>query len=167
MRRRLRARQWWRGAGVGGGVGVGVFVLLVLGAALAPGAGWRPLFLLLAGGGIGVSGVLAVRAAARWRRPDAVARFVGERVPGIGDNLWSSIELERELPKLDADPLLSPALVRAHRARVAATLRTIDARVARAHRPAGQRLAARPGGGRARRFCGSRGRRACATAWRR
>ena len=128
MRRRLRAAQRWRAVGVGGGVGVGVLLLLVLGAALAPGAGWRPLALLLGGGGLGVAGVLGVRAAARWRRADAVARFVGERVPGVGDDLWSAIELERELPKLEADPLLSPALVRAHRERVAATLRTIDPR---------------------------------------
>ncbi|HEX6837289.1 MAG TPA: hypothetical protein VF334_11985, partial [Polyangia bacterium] len=128
VRRRLRAAQWWRAVGVGGGVGVGVFVLLVCGAALAPGAGWRPLALLLGGGGLGVAGVLAVRAASRWRRDDAVARLVGERVPGIGDDLWSAIELERELPRLEANPLLSPALVRAHRERVADKLRAIDPR---------------------------------------
>ncbi|HEX9102903.1 MAG TPA: DUF4175 family protein [Polyangia bacterium] len=128
MRRRLRAGQRWHALGIGGGAAVGVFLLILCGAALAPGAGWRPLALLFTGGGVGVGGVLAVRAAARWRRADAVARFVGERVPGIGDDLWSAIELERELPKLEADPLLSPALVRAHRERVAGKLRAIDPR---------------------------------------
>jgi len=77
VRRRLRAGQRWRGVGVGGGLGLGALALLLCGAALAPGAGWRPLALLLAGGGLGVAGVLGVRAAARWRRDDAVARFVG------------------------------------------------------------------------------------------
>ena len=128
VRRRLRAGQRWRGVGVGGGLGLGALALLLCGAALAPGAGWRPLALLLAGGGLGVAGVLGVRAAARWRRDDAVARFVGERAPEIGDDLWSAIELERELPKLEANPLLSPALVRAHRERVAGKLRGFDAR---------------------------------------
>ncbi len=128
VRRRLRAEQRWRGAGVGGGIALGLFTLLSCGAALLPGAGWRPLALLLAGGGIGVAGVLTIRAAARWRRDDAVARHLGEQVPGLGDDLWSAIELERELPRLDAEPLLSPALVRAHRERVAEQLRTLEPR---------------------------------------
>jgi hypothetical protein len=95
VRRRLRADQRWRGVGRGGGIAVGVLTVLLCGAALAPGAGWRPLALLLCGGGLGVAGVLAVKAAARWRRDDAVARLVGERVPGIGDDLWSALELDR------------------------------------------------------------------------
>ncbi len=128
VRRRLRAAQAWRGLGVGGGIGVGVLVVMLAGAALVPGAGWRPLALLLLGGGLGAAGVMTVRAATRWRRDDAVARFVGERAPGVGDDLWSAIELERELPKLDADPLLAPSLVRAHRERVAERLRAFDPR---------------------------------------
>ncbi|MGZ3439902.1 MAG: hypothetical protein ACXVDD_10305, partial [Polyangia bacterium] len=93
VRRRIRLGQRWRAVGVGGGIGLGGLLLLLCGAALVPGAAWRPLALLLGGGGLGVAGVLAVRAAARWRRDDAVARFVGERVPGVGDDLWSAIEL--------------------------------------------------------------------------
>ncbi|HEY2747075.1 MAG TPA: DUF4175 family protein [Polyangia bacterium] len=128
VRRRLRAAQAWRGIGVGGGIGAGVLFVMLAGAALVPGAGWRPLALLLGGGGLGAAGVFAVRAAARWRRDDAVARFVGGRAPGVGDDLWSAIELERELPKLEANPLLSPSLVRAHRERVAERLRTVEPR---------------------------------------
>ena len=128
VRQRLRVEQRWRGIGTGGGVALGTLTLLILGAALLPGAAWRPLALLLTGGGIGVAGVLTVRASARWRRDDAVARFIGERVPGVGDDLWSAIELERELPKLEANPLLSPELVRAHRERVAERVRAIDPR---------------------------------------
>src|SRR5207253_9445718 len=98
----------------------------LIGAALLPGAAWRPLALLLGGGGLGVATVLGWRAAGLWRRDDAVARRVGERVAGIGDDLWSAVELGRELPKLDAEPLLSPELVRAHRQNVAERLRAID-----------------------------------------
>ncbi|HWE28137.1 MAG TPA: hypothetical protein VHB97_09055, partial [Polyangia bacterium] len=76
VRRRLRAAQRWRGIGFGGGIGVGAFGVVLCGAALAPGAGWRPLALLLGGGGLGVAAVLAIGAAARWRRDDAVARLV-------------------------------------------------------------------------------------------
>jgi hypothetical protein len=126
VRRRLRLGQLWRGVGRGGGIALGSLVVLICGAALVPMAAWRPLLLLLSGGGLGVGGVLAVRAGARWRRPEAVARHVGAEVPGIGDELWSAIELERELPKLDADPLLSPELVRAHRQRVAERVRGLD-----------------------------------------
>ncbi|MCA1664763.1 MAG: hypothetical protein LC659_10915 [Myxococcales bacterium] len=128
MRRRLRLEQRWRGVGIGGGIALALLTLLLCGAALLPGAAWRPLALLLTGGGVGVAGVIAVRAAKRWRRDDAVARFIGERVPGVGDDLWSAIELERELPKLESNPLLSPELVRAHRQRVAERVRAIDPR---------------------------------------
>ena len=128
VRRRLRAEQRWRGVGVGGGIGVGSFTILLIGAALFAGVGWRSLALLLGGGGLGIASVLAIRAGARWRRDDAVARHLGEKVPGIGDDLWSAVELERELPMLEANPLLSPTLVRAHRQRVAERLRAIDPR---------------------------------------
>jgi len=134
VRRRLRRAQLWVGLGMGGGIGLGVLVVLLVAAALLPSAGVRPLALLLAGAGVGSAGVLAIRAAARWRRDDSVARLVGERMPsldggsGVGDDLWSAIELERELPRLEANPLLSPALVRAHRERVAERLRAVDPR---------------------------------------
>ncbi|MCU1280418.1 MAG: hypothetical protein JWM53_3964, partial [bacterium] len=58
VRRRLRAEQRWRALGVGGGIALGIFELLLCGAALVPGAAWRPLALLLCGGGLGVAGVL-------------------------------------------------------------------------------------------------------------
>lgn len=128
VRRRLRLAQLWRAVGQGGGVALGTLVLLLVGAGLWPLAAWRPLLLLVSGAGLGVGGVLAVRAAARWRKPEAVARHVGDEVPGVGDDLWSAVELERDLPRLDADPLLSPALVRAHRARVAERVRGLDPR---------------------------------------
>ncbi|MDB4965470.1 MAG: hypothetical protein JWN44_1159 [Myxococcales bacterium] len=101
-------------------------VILLAGAAILPGAAWRPLCLLLAGGGLGVAAVLGWRAAGRWRRDDAVARLVGDRVVGVGDDLWSAVELGRELPKLDANPLLSPELVRAHRQNVADRLLAVN-----------------------------------------
>jgi uncharacterized protein DUF4175/signal transduction histidine kinase-like protein len=126
VRRRLRRAQLWRGVGVGGGFAGGALALLLVGAALVPGTAWRPLALLFGGGGLGAGIVFAVKAAARWRRDESVARLVGERVPGIGDELWSAVELTRELPRLDAEPLLSPTLVRAHQARVAERLRAID-----------------------------------------
>ena len=128
VRRRLRLAQLWRGVGNGGGIGVAGLLLLVVAAALVPAAVWRPLTLLLGGVGLGVAGVLGLKAAARWRRDDAVARQVGERVPGVGDDLWSAVELERDLPQLEREPLLSPALVRAHRQRVIERLRTVDPR---------------------------------------
>lgn len=125
VRRRLRRAQLWRAVGVGGGIAGGALVLLLVGGALLPGAAWRPLGLLFAGGGIGVAAVFTFRAASRWRRDEPVARLVGERVPGVGDELWSAVELARELPRLDAEPLLSAELVRAHQARVAERLRTV------------------------------------------
>jgi hypothetical protein len=129
VRRRLRAAQAWRALGEGGALALGgLFVLVLAAATIGPAAAWRPLLLLALGGGAGVGAVLTLRAAARWRRDESVARHVGERVPGLGDDLWSAIELERELPQLDADPLLSPELVRAHRARVAERVLAIDAR---------------------------------------
>lgn len=126
VRRRLRLAQLWRAVGRGGGVALGTLVLLIVAAGLFPMAAWRPLALLLGGAGLGAGAVLGARAAARWRRDEAVARHVGERVPGVGDDLWSAVELERELPRLEAEPLLSPALVRAHRERVAERLLAID-----------------------------------------
>lgn len=126
VRRRLRRAQLWRAVGEGGGIGIGALLFLLVAAALVPGAIWRPLALLLIGGGLGAGLVLTVKAAARWRRDESVARHVGERVPGLGDELWSAVELGRELPRLDAEPLLSPALVRAHQASVAGRLRAID-----------------------------------------
>jgi hypothetical protein len=127
VRHRLRLRQAWWALGRFGGVTVGALGLLVVAAALAPSPGWRPFTLLAAGVGAGVGLVMAVRGLARWRREDDVARLVGELRPDLGDDLWSAVELGRDLPKLDADadPLLSPELVRAHRLRVAERVRQV------------------------------------------
>src|SRR5215475_1746285 len=126
VRRRLRRAQLWRAIGTGGGIALGSFGVLLCAAALVPAATWRPLALLLGGGALGTGGVMALKAAARWRRDESVARHVSERVGDVGDDLWSAVELERELPRLEANPLLSPALVKAHRQRVSERLRAID-----------------------------------------
>jgi hypothetical protein len=125
-RHRLRARQLWWALGRGGASAVGGLIALLGGAALAPGAGWRPFALLATGVGLGVGAVVGARGLARWRRADSVARLVGELKPNVGDDLWSAIELERELPHLEADQLLSPTLVRAQRQRAAELVRTVD-----------------------------------------
>src|SRR5258707_1792497 len=82
VRRRLRRAQLWRAVGRGGGIGLGGMVVLLAGAALVPGAAWRPLALLLGGGGLGVAAVLGWRAAGLWRRGDAPARLGGQRRAG-------------------------------------------------------------------------------------
>lgn len=127
-RARLRARQLWWALGRGGASAVGGLVALIGGAALAPGAGWRPFALLAAGVGLGVGAVVGARGLARWRRDDAVARLIGELQPNVGDNLWSAIELGRDLPRLEAELILSPALARAQRQRAAELTRGVDLR---------------------------------------
>ncbi len=125
-RSRARRRAAWRVAGVMLGLGGGVLLALLVGAAWFPSAAWRALALL---GGTGAA-VAAAVALGRVRRQlagdDAVARLVRDRLPSLGDDLWSAVELGRQLPQLDAQPILSGELVRALRANVAARLATVE-----------------------------------------
>jgi len=120
VRARLRRRQAWGGATSFVAVTMAAALgLLLLAALVGPSTAWRPLALV----GVTVAAALAAIAAARALRSfgsdDAVARFVGGRLPALGGDLLSAVELERELPKLEQDPILSPALVEALRRKVA------------------------------------------------
>jgi hypothetical protein len=122
--------------------GGGVLLLFLVGAALFPSPGWRSL--LLVGSAVGlVAAALALNRSRRSLREDtAVAQLVRARLPGIGDDLWSALELGRELPRFDRDQVLSGELVRALQANVSARLKEVDpARVVDV-RP-GRRLALR------------------------
>jgi hypothetical protein len=119
VRARLSTRRRWAGlvtlvAATGGGV-----LLVLVGGALFPSAAWRALAVSGALAGGFVTWLRGARARAAWSSDEAVARFVG------GDDLLSAVELGRELPRLDADPVLSAQLVRALRANVAARLSSL------------------------------------------
>jgi hypothetical protein len=114
VRRRLRHRLVWghTAAWVAGGAAA---ALLLLGgaAALGPSAAWRVLSWAVVLG-LGATAIAsAVRARAAWQTDTEVARFVEARLPSLRDDLTSAVELGRELPRLAADPVLSPELVRA------------------------------------------------------
>ncbi len=120
VRALLRRRQARAGAARWVAVTLGAAVLLLLGAGgLGPSTLWRPLaglaaVALAAGGALGL-----LRARRAFASDDDVARFVGKKLPSLGGDLLSAVELGRELPKLAQDPVLSAALVDALRARVA------------------------------------------------
>jgi hypothetical protein len=126
VRARARRQAAWRLFGLAFTVGGGALFSLFLVAAWLPSALWRPLALV--GALAGASALLVTRARLRRRvGPDAaVARLVRDRLPALGDDLWSAIELGRELPKLDEQPVLSSELVRALRSNVSARLGEIN-----------------------------------------
>jgi hypothetical protein len=129
VRRRLLRRSQVRWVGTGGAVALGLLLLLAVGGGVfGPSAAWRSIVTLVLGGGAGTLAVFGARDILRRRSDEFIARQIGDRLPGLGDDVWSALELERELPRIDADGLLSPELVRAHRARVAFELRSIDPR---------------------------------------
>jgi hypothetical protein len=146
VRSRARRQAAWRLSGAAFLVGGSAFLGLLVVAGWWSSALWRPLALV--GALAGAATLLVARARLRRRVASdaAVARLVGERLPSLGDDLWSAIELSRELPKLEAEPVLSGELVRALRANVSARLGEIDpARIvdaAPARRQALRRMAA-------------------------
>jgi hypothetical protein len=129
VRARLRRRQALGGASAFAVVTLGgALALLVLAGLVGPSTAWRPLA-LLALGVLAAAGTLSLwRALKTFASDDAVARFVGARVPALGGDLLSAVELERELPELEKDPVLSPVLVTALRGRVAGRLADVKPR---------------------------------------
>jgi hypothetical protein len=126
LRTRAQRRATWSLLGWGAALLGGALLLVLIGAAVAPSWIWRTVTFL--GGAVGV--IAAGTALARSRRLLAdeaqLAQLVRARMPGLGDDLWSALELGRELPKLDANPILSGDLVRLLRANVGARLAEID-----------------------------------------
>jgi hypothetical protein len=123
VRARLQRRQALAGMYRWGTAVLGCgLLLLMVAAATGPANGWRPTLALAFAAMVIAFVVMLRRARLTWTTDDAVARWVGRRVPHIGDELLSAVELERELPKLEDNPILSAELVRAHRQRVAAQL---------------------------------------------
>jgi len=119
VRARLQRREAtvglyrWLAAAAGGSL-----LLLMVGAAIGPANGWRPV--LVASGLAALVGLVLVfrRAQKAWRSDDAVAAWVGRRAPHLGDELLSAVELARELPRFEASATSSAELVRVLRDRV-------------------------------------------------
>jgi hypothetical protein len=126
VRMRLRRQAAWRIGGLASATGGGGLLTAVLGAALWPSGPWRSL--ALTGVVVGVAALLATlaRVGRTLASPTTVAQKVRDRLPGLGDDLWSALELERELPRLDQDHRLSGDLVRALGAGVAARVKDVD-----------------------------------------
>lgn len=120
VRARLRRRELEHVVGMLGlGVAASALVLLLAAAALGPWAAW-PILVIAALLGWALAGAILWWRARSWlRSDDAVARLAGRALPFVGDELLSAVELGRELPRLEIDPILSPELVRGLELRVA------------------------------------------------
>lgn len=126
VRRRLRQRLVADGAGAWAlGVLGGALVLVLLAGGLGPSSIWRPIGALGLCGALGAAAWLAARAAQAFRSDEAVARFVGEAAPQVGDDLLSAVELERERERLDRQAV-SRALIEALEHGVASRLGAVE-----------------------------------------
>ncbi|HEY7956624.1 MAG TPA: hypothetical protein VII38_15070, partial [Polyangia bacterium] len=122
VRARLRLERALKGASAWViGAGGGALLLLSAAALIGPSAIWRPLAWLAAISALGAAAAV-IGLSRAFRSDDSVARFVGRRVPEVGDELLSAVELERELPQMSARPGLSSELVGALAERVAGRL---------------------------------------------
>ena len=127
VRVRLQRRQAEGGLAVWATVvGVTALLLLVAAGAFGPSNVWRPLGLVALVAAAGAVSLMLYRAYQMFGSDDAVARFVGARLPAVGGDLLSAVELERELPKLAENPVLSPKLVDALRTGVATRLQSVE-----------------------------------------
>ena len=119
-------RAGWALGGTAVAAAGGALLVVVLGAAAWPAAGWRTL--ALTGALVGGSALaLAIgRTRRAFARDEALAQLVRARIPALGDDLWSALELGRELPRLDAEGRLSGELVRALHANVEARLAEVQ-----------------------------------------
>ncbi len=129
VRSRLERRQTLGGVAAWAGAvgGVALFLLMVA-AVVGPSSAWRPLGALAALVALVAAGMIVRRGKQRWRSDDSVARFVGVRVPQVAGDVLSAVELGRELPELEVNPVLSAELVLALRRGVAERLSAVEPR---------------------------------------
>lgn len=98
----------------GGAVGVVLLAgFLLTAAGVTPLAG-RPWFLGIAGATLVTAIVIAARPFIRGWSDDALARRIGDRIPGVGDSLLSAVQLHRDADVLSTRYDLSRKLIDLH-----------------------------------------------------
>jgi soluble cytochrome b562 len=103
VRRRLRARELLRGSLLWAAATAGSGLALVTAAALVgPSVIWLPLGTAWLVGTLSALGLIGMRAFGQQRSDEAVARYIGERVPDLRSDLLSAVQLAD-------DPASSPA----------------------------------------------------------
>lgn len=124
----LRMHEWIRAASVAGGAIALVFLGgLVLTAAGVGNATGRPLFFGFAGATLLTAALLALRPLVRGWSDDALARRIGDRVPGVGDALLSAVQLHRDADTLSSRYALSRELIDLHVEKSAELTAGVDA----------------------------------------